>query len=117
MATKKTTDKTVKKTPAKKTATKSVTPKTKPTAKKADFKPLPFSTPNETATVVMPNGQTIKKKEVQMLGAMLELELKGRKGNGESAESITQRLLGSKKKGVNLTDELTNFIIKNVLIG
>ena len=112
----------VKDTPAKKTVAKSSTakataPTTKPTAKKVNHKPLPFSTPNETATVVMPNGQTIKKKETQMLAGMLDLEIGGRGRNGESAESITQRLLGSKKKGANLLGELTDFIIKNVLIG
>ena len=106
-----------KKTVAKSSTAKATAPTTKPTAKKVNHKPLPFSAPNETATVVMPNGQTIKKKETQMLAGMLDLEIGGRGRNGESAESITQRLLGSKKKGANLLGELTDFIIKNVLIG
>ena len=96
---------TAEKTPAKTTAKKS-------------FKPLPFGdTDPQGKTVVMPNGQTVKHKEVLILKGMLQLELNSRSnGSGETAVAIAQMLLGSKKKLPTLMQELVDFIISNQII-
>ena len=65
--------------------------------------------------VTMPNGQPVKKKEVEMLHSKLILELRGFQPIGESAEAITQRLMDSRKRGNNLMDELSAFVAVNVL--
>ena len=123
---------TAKETPAKKTAKKTATksaaksktvksdlpvqksaPKSKPTAKKADFKPLPFNGTGEDVTT--PNGQVVKKQQVMILKGVLALELKGQNYNGgETAESMAQRLLNSKLKGAKLMEKLVDFTIKSV---
>ena len=102
---------TAKKTPAKTTAKKTAT---KAPAKTANFQPLPF---DSSETVEMPNGQVVKHQQVHVLKGMLNLELKGHNyGSGESATSIAQRLLDTKKKGDTLLQILTDFIISNRLI-
>jgi len=104
MATKKKTE-TAEKTvaPAKKTATK----KTTTAAKEVT---LSFRG-EESEPVKMPNGQTVRKTELPMLVGMLRLEVEFGKENGigESAQSIAQALLKSKKKGVNLIEQLSEF--------
>ena len=122
---------TAKKTPAKKTATKTATkkpaaksttakkataPTTKPVVSAKSFKPVPFNAPSgDTATTVAPNGQTVNKTAMVMLQGALRLENNGRKGNnGETAVSVAQRLLKSKKKGEDLLHELSMFIIKSI---
>ena len=100
-------------TPAKKTS--KATAKKAP-AKKANFQPLPFGT-DDTKTVEMPNGQVVKHQQVHVLKGMLNLELRGHNyGAGESATSIAQRLLATKKKDDTLLQMLTDFIISNKLI-
>ena len=122
---------TKKETPAKTTATKTATkksaakkvttdlpvqkkaPTSKPAAKKADHKPLPFNGVGEDVT--MPNGQVVKKQQVIILKGILALELKGQNyTKGETAESMAQRLLDSKLKGVKLAEKLLEFTIKSV---
>lgn len=126
MATKKKADTTA--TPAKKTAkktadgkkpttksktVKSTTPKTKPTVKKADFKPLPFKAPDtEKATVVMPNGQTVKRAEMVMLLSILRLENGGRKGNFDAVK-LTNSLLNVDTKGNDAWLALRMFLEHN----
>lgn len=111
-------------TPAKKTATKTVkektvkstsAPKTKPSVKKADFRPLPFSAPeHETATVTMPNGQTVKRAEMGMLLGFIRLQTSG---NGRTASfdavKIANTLLNTKTSGNEAWLELRMFLERN----
>ena len=126
MATKKKAEKTA--TPAKKTATKKATTKTavkKPAVKKtAEPKgeakkeiALPFLGV-DSEPIVMKNGQTVRKSELPMLSGMVRLEVEFGKqySETESAVSIAQTLLNSKKKGANLMNELAEFNTKHVLV-
>lgn len=124
MATKK---QTAKATPAKKTAKKKATatkkatakktaaPTTKPVVRAKDFKPvnIPHS-PNETATVVTPNGQPVKKAQMVILLAMLRLEGMGKeRGQSESGVQIAQRLFKLKGNAEELYKTVWVFNQKN----
>lgn len=117
-ATKKTAAKssTAKKAPAKKKSdlpVQETTPTTKPTAKVKEVK-LPFKcSPSETATMKMPNGQTVKTGEMKMLLAALRLESNVHNRVGFDAVKVAKSLLKTDGTAETLWLELRMIIEKN----